>query len=82
MTISGTNLAGATAVHFGKVKATTFDISPTGQIVVTSPAGKAGTVNVTVTTPGGTSAVTPNDEFTYSGTGVSVLPALAESTGE
>ena len=80
VTISGTNLAGATAVHFGKVLA---KIQSTGatQVVVISPAGKAGTVDVTVTTPGGTSAISSSDKFTYAATGASVLPATAGPTG-
>jgi hypothetical protein len=34
-------------------------------ITATSPAGAAGTVNVTVTTPGGTSATSTADRFRY-----------------
>jgi hypothetical protein len=65
VTITGSNLAGATAVMFGKVKAFAFRSSPTGQIVAVSPAGTAGTVNVTVTTAGGTSHTSAADKFTY-----------------
>jgi hypothetical protein len=35
------------------------------QITVTSPAHATGTVDVTVTTTGGTSATSVNDRFTY-----------------
>ena len=67
VTITGTNLAGATAVKFGATAVTTFFISNTGtQIVVNSPAGSAGTVDVTVVTPGGASPVnSPADQFSY-----------------
>ena len=34
-------------------------------VTATSPAGAAGTVDVTVTTPAGTSATSPADQFTY-----------------
>jgi hypothetical protein len=34
------------------------------EVVVTAPEGK-GTVNITVTTAGGTSAITSADQFTY-----------------
>ena len=63
--ISGTNLSGATAVHFGGTAgAITNDTS--GSVTATAPASvSAGTVDVTVTTPGGTSAITANDEYTY-----------------
>jgi IPT/TIG domain len=64
VTITGTGLAGATGVSFGGVAATISADSAT-KITVKSPAGKAGTVNITVTTPAGTSAVTSADQFTY-----------------
>lgn len=60
VTITGTNLAGATEVSFGGLAATITADSAT-QITVTSPPGK-GTVNVTVTTPYGTSNA---EQFTY-----------------
>ena len=60
MTITGTGLAGAKGVSFGGAAATITADSAT-QITVTSPPGNAGTVNVIVVTPGGTTAV----QFTY-----------------
>ncbi|MEU4890909.1 IPT/TIG domain-containing protein [Streptomyces sp. NPDC044780] len=53
VTITGTNLAGATAVHFGSKSATITGNTPTS-VTVVSPSG-SGVVPVTVTTPGGTS---------------------------
>ncbi|MEW2433410.1 IPT/TIG domain-containing protein [Streptomyces caniferus] len=53
VTITGTNLAGATAVRFGTKTATITANTPTS-VTVVSPSG-TGTVPVTVTTPGGTS---------------------------
>jgi hypothetical protein len=53
VTITGTNLGGATAVNFGAKLATITADTPTS-VTVTSPSG-SGTVGVTVTTPGGTS---------------------------
>ena len=64
MTITGTDLASATAVMFGTAGATITSNTGT-QIVATSPAGTAGTVNVTVMTAGGTSAVVLADQFSY-----------------
>jgi hypothetical protein len=68
VTITGTNLSGATAVKFGSTNATTFAVNSETSISAVSPppteSGRA--VNVTVTTtPGGTSAISPVDEFTY-----------------
>ena len=64
MTITGANLANATGVRFGNNAATIIGDSAT-QIVVTDPAGGAGTVDVTVTTVGGTSATSSADQFIY-----------------
>jgi hypothetical protein len=63
VTISGKNLANATAVTFG-TNAATITSNTATQIVATSPVG-AGTVDVTVTTAGGTSSTTPADQFIY-----------------
>ncbi|MFE5163679.1 IPT/TIG domain-containing protein, partial [Streptomyces sp. NPDC056697] len=57
VTLTGTNLAGATQVLFGATPATILTNTPT-QITATAPAG-TGTTNVTVTTPGGTSNALP-----------------------
>ncbi len=62
VTITGSNLLGATAVDFGTVAATIVTDSQ-NQIVVDGPFF-SGTVDVRVTTVGGTSAITPADQFT------------------
>ncbi|WP_314175690.1 IPT/TIG domain-containing protein [Streptomyces winkii] len=63
--ITGTDLAGTTAVHFGAEAATGIDVQGDAQITVTAPAGTA-TVQVTVTTPAGTSdPATGNPYYTY-----------------
>ena len=66
VTITGTGFTGATAVKFGTVAATGVTVDSDTQIHATSPAASAGMVHVTVTTPGGTSAPTGADQFTYS----------------
>ncbi len=53
-----------TAVVFGSAAGTIVSVLAT-QILATSPAGTAGTVDVTLVTPGGTSAVSSADQFTY-----------------
>ena len=53
--LTGTNLLGTTAVTFGTAPAT-FTVDSDTQLTVTTPAGAVGTVDVTVTTPGGTSS--------------------------
>ena len=62
VTISGTNLGGATVASFGHSSVTGVFFNPAGtQVVATAPGG-VGTVPVTVTTPGGTSNAL---DFTY-----------------
>jgi hypothetical protein len=68
VTISGTALTGATAVLFG-TKSASFSVNSASQITAHSPAGAAGTVNVTVTTPVGTSGTNGSDQFTYKSSG-------------
>src|SRR5207302_1297069 len=63
--ITGSNLAGTTAVGFGGNPANAFTVNSATSISATAPAGRAGTVHVTVTTPGGTSAISAADQFTY-----------------
>jgi alpha-tubulin suppressor-like RCC1 family protein len=62
--IRGSNLMGATAVKFGSADATKFKVQSASSVTAVSPPG-AGTVYVTVATPGGTSAVGGTDQFTY-----------------
>lgn len=70
VTIIGTNLTSATAVDFGTGNPGTITKNTAGQVVVTSPASALpspglGTVDITVTTAGGTSAIVLADQFTY-----------------
>ena len=65
VTITGTGFTGATAVNFGTVAATNVVVVSATQITATSPAEAAGTVDVKVTGPGGTSATVTADHYTY-----------------
>lgn len=65
VTITGANfVVGATTVQFGSNLATNVVVQSTTVLTVTAPAG-SGTVDVTVTTPVGTSATSPFDHYTY-----------------
>jgi alpha-tubulin suppressor-like RCC1 family protein len=64
ITITGTNFTGATAVKFGSINAANFIVESDTTIIAVSPFGQ-GTVDVTVTTVGGTSATSSADDFTY-----------------
>ena len=65
VTITGRDLTGATPVKFGGTSASNVVVNSATQITATSPAGSAGTVDVRVVTPVGTSAISPVDQFTY-----------------
>jgi hypothetical protein len=65
VTITGTNFTGATAVRFGNANAASFTVNSATSITATSPAGSAGTVDITVTTPGGASSTSPADQYVY-----------------
>src|SRR5262249_39072339 len=66
VTPPGPTFPGATGVSFGGTPATSFHVVSATQIPATEPAGTAGqSVDVTVTTPIGTSAAGTADRFTY-----------------
>jgi hypothetical protein len=81
--IAGTGFTGATAVSFGGTAATTFTVDNANQITATAPAHAAGTVDVSVTTTGGTSANTAADNYTYvaAPTVTSVAPSSGTTAG-
>jgi hypothetical protein len=81
--ITGTNFTGATAVKFGATAATSFTVNSATSITATSPTGTA-TVDVKITTIGGTSATSVADQFTYVipiPTVSSINPASGPTTG-
>ncbi len=64
LTISGSGYDGATSVKFGTEQAPAFKVVSASEITATIPAGH-GRVNVTVTSPLGTSAATQADQYVY-----------------
>jgi hypothetical protein len=80
VTITGSNFAGATAVNFGANAATTFTVNNPTSISATTPPG-SGTVDVTVTTPGGTTATNANDHYTYTVPNAPTITGLSPSSG-
>jgi hypothetical protein len=63
VTITGLRLVGATAVDFGSTSAS-FTVNSDSSITAVSPPG-VGPVDVTVTTPDGTTSTSSQDRFTY-----------------
>lgn len=79
--ITGTGFAaapGAGAVKFGASNAI-YTINSNTQITATSPANSAGTYDITVTTSGGTSATSAQDQFTY--VSAPTVTALSPTSG-
>lgn len=64
VTITGCGFTGTTAVNFGATAAA-FSVTNDSTIAATSPAHVAGVVDVSVTTPAGSSATSAADKFTY-----------------
>jgi hypothetical protein len=66
VTITGTSFEEVSAVKFGGSNAASFKVLSETSIEAVSPEG-TGTVDVTVTTPAGTSPMGTSDQFTYTG---------------
>jgi len=81
VTITGTGFTSSgMTVKFGTVTAV-FTYIDTTTIVAVAPAQSAGTVNVVVTTPGGTSPNTSADDHTDTGTSVPVVTSVSPASG-
>jgi hypothetical protein len=84
VTVTGSSLAGASAVNFGGTPGTNVVVNGGGtSLTVTSPAESAGTVDITVTTPGGTSSTSAADQFTFvpAPTVTAVSPTTGPTSG-
>ncbi len=81
VTITGTNFAGANAVFFGNLAAASFVVYSTTTIVAVAPVQASGTVDVTITGPGGTSATTSADQYTYSAASSPSVTAVTPASG-
>jgi len=85
--ITGSGLSGVTGVSFGSAQATQSGFGGFGAIddnliEVTSPAGSVGPpVDIRVTTPGGTSAASTADQYTYTPTPVPSVTVVAPNSG-
>ena len=82
VTISGSNLTGATAVKFGTVPATSFTVTSSTSITAITPPGAAGFVSVSVTGPAGTA--TQPSGFNYASTEpkiTGVFPSSGSAAG-
>ncbi len=80
VTISGTGFTGATGVTLGGIAATALNVASDTTLLATTPAHAAGTVDVLVTGPSGTSAVNSSAKFTYTG-GLPVITSISPPGG-
>jgi hypothetical protein len=80
VTISGTDLEGATAVTFGAAAASSFVVNSEGQITAISPAGKPGPAPISVTTVAGTATSTQPFGFTEPAPTPAATPIPAPTT--
>ena len=78
--ISGSGFTGATAVEFGGNSSSDFTVTSPGTITAVAPVG-AGTVDVRVDTPSGTSGPSSLDRFTYVPTGQLPITAHGQKLG-
>ena len=76
VSITGSNLWGASSVTFGESDAASFTVDSDSSITALSPPGSAGSVDVTVVAPGG--SVTESNAFTYT---VPAPPACSDAFG-
>jgi IPT/TIG domain len=77
--ITGANFNGATHVFFGKFDAYSFTVVSSTEITAIPSAETLGTTDVTVETPGGTSATSPADQFTLTAPPVPTSPPVVTS---
>jgi hypothetical protein len=78
VTITGTGFNASTAVSFGSAPAASFKVESSTTITAKAPAGTSGTVDVTVTTPAGTSPPVAADRYKYA---APIVTAVAPNTG-
>jgi len=78
--ITGTELTGATSVVFGSESAP-FTVTSSKSITATAPPGAVGFVNVVVTTPGGSTAITTKDRYAYTPIIESISPNAGAIAG-
>lgn len=65
VTVTGTNLTGATAVRFGQIASPHITVNSSTSITATTPSHKPAAVDVTVVASGATSATSSADTFTF-----------------
>ena len=81
VTITGTNFQDTSAVSFGGVAAASWYLNSSTQITAVAPPQAAATVDITVTTPAGTSATSSSDHYTYTSVGAPTVTVVSPNAG-
>ena len=81
VTITGTNFVSGATVEFGSNAATSVNVQSTTTLTAVAPAGSDGTVDVTVSTPGGSSATSNADQYAYTPQAGAVFAVDSGNTG-
>ncbi len=81
VTINGTNFVPGATVKFGTTASATVTFVSATQLKAVAPAHAAGTVDVRVTTPGGTSPIVPGDDYAYGPPTISSFTPISGITG-
>lgn len=81
VTINGTTFVSGASVKFGATASSLVTFVSATQLKAVAPAHAAGTVDVTVTTPGGTSAIVAGDKYAYGQPTVSSFTPTSGTTG-
>ena len=76
--IGGTGFIGVTAVKFGASEASSYTVTSPTSITAISPASASGRVDVSVTTPNGTTTTSTSDFFTF---GAPTVTGVSPATG-
>jgi hypothetical protein len=77
VTITGANFSGGSVVRFGSTNASSVTYVSSTQLIAIAPPETAGQVDITVVTPGGTTATLPADQYTY----ISTFPTWVTTSG-
>ena len=79
--VTGSGFTAATAVSFGGTAGSSQIVESDNLVEIYTPAHSAGMVDLRLTTPGGTSAITTADQFTYVVPPVPVVTGAGPATG-
>jgi hypothetical protein len=81
VTITGSGFVNGATVSVGGQAATGVGVDSATQITATTPAHAAGTVDVVVSTTGGTSTTSANDHYTYVAPSAPTVTAVSPTSG-